>query len=147
MVVATFSEFLGAYLFWVFLAIFIMYILGKPRRLIVILNKLWLIKLYHNIPIFGYIIGLSLLNILYNLWVRSMKVESLERLIDEHRASSELIIAEKKFIFMCERTIFLYSLYMVFIMVFMKFSNVYEKKYELEDQISELEASGKLKKD
>lgn len=135
MTILSFSEFLGNYLIWIFAAVFILYIVGKPRAIINVLNKIWLIKLYHNIPIFGYIIGISFLNICYNGYFRSLKLESLTFMINEHRVTSEVIISEKKIIFMCERTIFLYGCYIVFIMVFMKFSDVYKNKYEIEDRI------------
>lgn len=135
MQILSFSEFLGNYLIWIFAIVLIIYIIGKPRGVINFLNRIWLIKLYHNIPIFGYIIGISFLNIIYNAYIRSLKVNSLTYMINEHRVTSEVIISEKKIIFMCERTIFLYSCYIVFIMVFMKFSKVYEERFELEDRV------------
>ncbi len=141
-----FQSFLVNTLFYPFLIIFVLYVIGSPRFLISKINNLWSLRVTkYNISVFIGLSSLFAIGGLYNYIIRLEKIATLNDMINLDRVYTvEAIDSQKKLIFLCERGIFLYLAFFIMTLVFVKFSDVYQKKFEIE---SKLELIGKKPKE
>jgi hypothetical protein len=128
-------------LYYPFLGIFILYVIGRPQFLITRINKLWSLKVTkYEISVFT---GLSIffgLGALYNYINRLDREAALREMISlDGHYNVEAVDNQKKLIFLCERGIFLYLAFFIMTLVFVKFSDVYGKKFDLEAKLDSLE--------
>lgn len=131
----SFQAFLVNTLFYPFLAIFVLYIIGRPKYLVTQTNKLWSLRVTkYQISVFTGLSFIFGLGALYNFINRREREITLKEMY-EGSYNAEAIDNQKKLIFLCERGIFLYLAFFIMTLVFVKFADVYEKKYELEARI------------
>ena len=135
------STFLNDYCIYPFMGIFVLYVIGRPKFLIKQISKLWGIKVTsYKLPLFFVISCIFLIGALVNLSNRLEKVEKLSKItesIPEHlHLTSDSIESAKRALFKCERGVFLYSFFFILTALFVKFSDVYEKKFELEEKLN-----------
>lgn len=138
----TFQAILAEYPLYIFTVFFIIYLIGKPRMLIQLVNKLWTIEITkYNISLFALlslIFAFGGLNNYFNYYHENIELKSILELGNQDIHYSDLIERKKKFIYLYERGIFLYLTFFIMTLLFVKFSNVYQKKFALEDKLSEL---------
>lgn len=123
-----------------FIPMVIIYIIGTPKFLILFVNKLLLIK----DPIYGIRILFSLVaffisSMIFNIYRKF----NLQKILDADMQSgmdknNHLIELHERNIFLYERNIYIYCCFFVMIIVFLKFSAMYDKTYELEKNLQEL---------
>ncbi len=130
---------LANYVFFVFSTFFILYLIGWPNFLIKLISKIWDFKFK------GY--NVSTLAILYfalcvfnNVNERRMKMNEFNDATIKLNlpGNDSKFNSIKKTIFLYERGIFLYLTFIVFIIAFMKFADVYNKKCLLEAELKEI---------
>ena len=135
------ASLLNDYCIYPFLSIFVLYVIGRPRVLIKQINRLWGIKVTsYKLPLFFVISCIFLIGALYNLQKRIGKVEKLSKItesIPEHlHLTSDSIESAKRALFKCERGVLLYSFFFIITALFVKFADVYGKKFELEEKLN-----------
>ena len=136
---------LYSYLLPVLLLMFVIYIIGKPRFLITLLNKILLIPIYRiDIPLSAAMSFLLLIPMLQNsISYYSDKIE-LEEYLEHYQKYHHSNDFDKKYeyllrkIFFKERNIFIIFCLMILIFIFVKFSSVYSKTFDVEDEIASL---------
>lgn len=142
----SFQGILVQLLFYPFMIIFALYVLGKPRFIIKNLSSIWSLRITrYEVSVFSFLSFIFAVGALFNYYDLRENSFVLEKLYENSNGSyhSEVIENQKKLIFLCERGIFLYLSFFILTAVFVKFSDVYKKKYELEDQIEEKEKNKK----
>lgn len=139
--IVNFQFYLGQYVIWPFILGFICYVIGKPRFLVRSMNKIIDFKLISNHQFYKVLIFMSSFGIVSNLYDRHYKLAELQKASLATNVNDVKFNSAKKTIFLCERGIFLYFLYLIFTLTFMKFSDVYSKKFELEDKLAKLKAN------
>lgn len=140
-----FQYYLGNFLIYPYLVIFFLYVIGRPKFVVSRLARLLDFKLYRGyttqtITLIAYTLG-----IISNIYDREKKLQELTEASIKHDITDERFNVLKKTIFLCERGIFLYLSFLVLTIVFMKFSEVYSKKFKLEDELESLKAVGSEK--
>lgn len=141
-----FQNILATQIIYIFILIFVIYVIGKPKWLIKKLNQIWGLVIKGQKVSF-YLLGYFGWCCLYNIVMRINKSNELNNSIDvtglkPHDPRFDDI---KKMIFKFERGVFLYLAFVVFIISFIKFADVYSKRYELEEEIKNI-TEGKNKK-
>lgn len=129
------QSYLAQFLIYPFLVIFMLYIIGRPKFLVKKLNTVWSTTVYQN-----YKLGLVLI-LLFSLGVGSNLYSRYEKINELAVASASFDISDakfdhaKKFIFLCERGVYLYFMFLLFSLLFLKFEDVYSKKFALEYEL------------
>ena len=126
---------------YIFAPMLIIYIIGKPKFLIELLNKFLLIRdpLY-KIRIF-FFLAFFFVGSIFQTFYRQYNISQL---LDEEYSKTNpnsynaQIDNYIRTSFLFQRNINIYIFFFVSIIIFLKFSRVYEKTYELENRLKEL---------
>lgn len=131
------QSFLTNTLYYPFLGIFLLYVIGNPQFLITQINKLWSLRVTkYQISVFTALSLFFGIGALYNYINKLDRDAALKEMINwEGPYNVEAVDNQKKLIFLCERGIFLYLAFFIMTLVFVKFADVYEKKFDLEAKL------------
>ena len=134
-------------LIYVYIPMLILYFIGKPRFIIKTLN--WILLIRHpmyKISIFFYASFFFVANMVL-LYVQKESVTGKIEEIMQQAVSmggniynNQLYEDNLRLLYRHERNIYIFLCFFIISMIYVKFSNVYEKTYELENKIVELKA-------
>jgi hypothetical protein len=130
---------LANYLSYVFISIFVLYLIGKTDFLIKLISKIWDCKIYgYNICTFSLLY--FTFGVCNNINERRLKINEFNDAIVKMNlpGNDSKFDSIRKTIFLYERGVFLYLTFIVFIIAFIKFADVYNKKFKLEAELREI---------
>jgi len=126
---------------YVFTPMLVIYLIGRPRYFVELLNKFLLITIpLYKIRIFFFLAFFFVANIIQTLYKKyNYKIIILE--VNSKTTNDAFDHLKENYIrtkFLFERNIFMYFFFFISIMIFLKFSKVYERTYDLENKLNEL---------
>ena len=134
--------FLANYVVYAFIVIFLLYLIGKPNFIVKLISKIWDFS-YKGYNVCTLALIYFTIGLLNNLNERRLKMNEFNDAIIKLNLPGRdaKFDSIRKSIFLYERGVFLYLTFIVFIIAFIKFSDVYNKKFKLEKELEEIKSS------